>query len=264
VRLRFFCLIVLAAALVVVLAAFPAAPVSATEAQPAQVFVLAGQSNMLGRGMPLTLGAPSNPRLLVWREASSSWEIAKDPLGDGDANNGIGPGMTFGLGVIKKLRGSVGLVQCAVTGTRMAQWLPTGFAYGRCLTVIRAAGGHVAGILFLQGESDAQTEHNAQAWSGRFHRMLVAFRTELGENVPLVLGEIAHIDDSQFSFQNDVRNQQVRAAESNVGVTLVRTLDLPISPDGNHFTVDSYKEIGTRFANAWWQLDRAQAPFLVR
>jgi carbohydrate esterase-like sialic acid-specific acetylesterase len=262
VRLR--SLLVVLAGVLVALSAFPAALVSATTARPAQLFVLAGQSNMLGRGMPVTLGAASSARLLVWREASSSWEIAKDPLGDPtDTDNGIGPGMTFGLGAIKKLRGTVGLVQCAVTGTRINQWVPSGSAYRSCLTAIRAAGGHVAAILFLQGESDAQSENNARAWSGRFNRMLVAFRTDLSENVPLVLGEIGNIQDSHFSFQAEVRKQQVQAAQSNTGVTLVTTLDLPMSPDGVHFTVNSYMEIGTRFAAAWWQLARARAASLV-
>jgi hypothetical protein len=68
----------------------------------------------------------------------------------------------------------------------------------------------------------------------------------------------------QLSFQDEVREQQVEAAESNTGVALITTLDLPISPDGVHFTVNSYKEIGMRFAHAWWQLDYALAASLVR
>ncbi len=122
----------------------------------------------------------------------------------------------------------------------------------------------MAAILFLQGESDAQSANNARVWSGRFNRMLVGFRTDLGENVPLVLGEIGNIHDSHLSFSGEVRKQQEQAAESNTGVTLVTTLDLPMGPDGIHFTVNSYKEIGTRFANAWWQLARARAASLVR
>jgi len=39
-----------------------------------EVFVLAGQSNMAGRGQPLSLAAPTDPRLVIWR--SSAWQTA--------------------------------------------------------------------------------------------------------------------------------------------------------------------------------------------
>ena len=58
--------------------------------QPTQVFVLAGQSNMVGRGQPLSLGSPPDPHLELWRDGA--WIETSDPLGPPeDEDSGIGP-----------------------------------------------------------------------------------------------------------------------------------------------------------------------------
>src|SRR5437763_10242459 len=83
-------------------------------AQPAvEVFVLAGQSNMSGAGFPLTLASPPSPRLLIWR--TDHWAVAADPLAPprkpGSNQEGIGPGMTFGLQLLKRQPGArIGMI----------------------------------------------------------------------------------------------------------------------------------------------------------
>lgn len=222
---------------------------------PQEVFVLAGQSNMLGRGFPLSKGAPSDPRLLVWR--SDGWQVAADPLGDpADKANGIGPGMTFGLGAVQTLQGeTVGLVQCAVSGTTISKWEPPHSVYTNCINQVHAAGGHIDGIMFLQGESDASNKDDASKWAKRFAVVLNGFRTDLGSDVPLVIGQIGKL--SGFRYQSIVRDQQALAARSHPGVAMITTLDLKMGPDGVHFKPGSYKQIGTRFASAWWPLRQA-------
>jgi hypothetical protein len=246
-RLRFPLLALLLASLVA--AAGGSARTHAAASAPTQVFVLAGQSNMLGRGKPLTLASPTDPRLQIWR--TSAWQLASDPLGGGD--NGIGPGMTFGLSLLDLEPGeTVGLVMCAKGSTSIADWLPDAQAYRKCIAQARASGGPVAGVLFLQGETDAQSSTAARSWKQRFQRVHDAFEADLGGNVPFVLGQIGRIKAGGFGAQDEVRRQQAAAADANPGMPLVTTLDLPVGSDGIHFTVESYRTIGTRFANAWW------------
>jgi hypothetical protein len=225
---------------------------------PEQVFVLAGQSNMLGRGFPLSKGTPSDSRLLVWR--TDGWQVAADPLGDpSDKANGVGPGMTFGLGAIHTLDpATVGLVQCAVGGTTISKWTPPHSVYTNCINQVHAAGGHIDGILFLQGESDALNSSDASKWAKRFKVVLTAFRTDLGQDIPMVIGQIGKL--SGFPYQKTVRDQQVKAASSNPGVSMITTLDQKMGSDGVHFTVGSYKKIGTRFATAWAALRQIYGP----
>jgi hypothetical protein len=220
---------------------------------PDEVFVLAGQSNMLGRGQPVSMGAAGDPRLLVWRK-DGGWQVAVDPLGDpSDSANGVGPGMTFGLGAIQTLDPqTVGLVQCAVAGTTISKWTPPHSVYTSCIEQARQAGGYVDGVLFLQGESDARNDADATKWATRFRIALNAFRTDLGSGIPVVIGQIGKL--SGFPYQKTVRDQQAKAASMYRGVAMITTRDLQTQSDGVHFTVDSYKKIGTRFASAWWQL----------
>jgi len=251
-RVRLALAVVCAAAL----AAFATAePLGSALPMPQEVFVLAGQSNMLGRGFPLSAGAPSDTRLLVWRE--NGWQIAADPLGNpADAANGVGPGMTFGLGVLRSLHArAVGLVQCAVSGTTISKWQPTRSVYSKCIDQVHAAGGHVDGIIFLQGESDAAHEDDATHWAERFGRVVTAFRRDLGADVPIVIGQIGEL--AGFPYQAIVREQQAQAAATYPGVAMITTLDEKMGPDGVHFRVEAYEDIGTRFAEAWGPLRRS-------
>jgi Carbohydrate esterase, sialic acid-specific acetylesterase len=252
VRFRFPLLVAL---LAVFAAVFAAAESSGSSLPtPDEVFVLAGQSNMLGRGFPLSEGASSNSSLLVWRK--KAWKVAADPLGDKKVSaNGVSPGMTFGLGALEQLQPeTVGLVMCAVTGTTISKWQPPRAAYASCISQVQAAGGHVDGILFLQGESDATNKSDAGNWAKRFTVVLNGFRTDLGSDVPFVIGQIGHISASGFKYQQKVRDQQAKAAAAHPGLAMITTDDLDMGSDGLHFTVDSYKTIGERFATAWWQL----------
>jgi carbohydrate esterase-like sialic acid-specific acetylesterase len=252
VRFRFPLLVV---CLAVVAALFAAAESSGSSLPtPDEVFVLAGQSNMLGRGFPLSAGAPSDSHVLVWRK--KAWKVAVDPLGDPKVQaNGVGPGMTFGLGALQQLQPeTVGIVMCAVSGTTISKWQPSRSVYTNCINQVKTAGGHVDGILFLQGESDATNQSDASNWGKRFTNVLTGFRTDLGTDVPFVIGQIGKISASGFSYQKTVRSQQAAAATAHPGLAMIKTKDLPTGSDGLHFTVDSYKTIGERFATAWWQL----------
>jgi hypothetical protein len=219
---------------------------------PEHVFVLAGQSNMLGRGQPISADETSDPHLLVWRK--SKWKVAVDPLGDPkDSENGVGPGMTFGLHAIRTLApDNVGLVQCAVSGTTISKWEPPHSVYTNCIDQVRAAGGHIDAILFFQGESDATNSGDAGQWAKRFAIVLKAFRADLGANVPMVFAQIGKL--AGFKYQQTVRKQQAQAAAANRNVKMITTLDLPTASDGVHFTIASYRTIGARFSEAWSQL----------
>jgi hypothetical protein len=143
-------------------------------------------------------------------------------------------------------------VQCSVAGTTISKWQPPHSVYANCINQVRTAGGHIDGILFLQGESDAANKNDASRWAKRFRVTLTAFRTDLGADIPMVIGQIGKL--SGFPYQKTVRDQQAKAASSNPGVSMITTLDLKTGSDGVHFTVGSYETIGTRFATAWWAL----------
>jgi hypothetical protein len=228
-----------------------------TSPRPAQVFVLAGQSNMVGQGQPLSLAAPTDPRLLLWRDGK--WQVATDPLGSPDLRRrGVGPGMIFGLQVLKRQPGeTIGLIMCAKNGSSISEWQPGEDLYQRCIQAARAAATPVAGILFLQGEDEAHKDAaTAAGWSDRFLRVLAGFRADLGERVPFLLGQIGRLPP-EWAEQQVVRDEQARIAATTPGVRLVRTFDLPVFDA--HFTVAGYRILGARFATAWWRMKTPEA-----
>jgi Carbohydrate esterase, sialic acid-specific acetylesterase/IPT/TIG domain len=218
--------------------------------QPIQVFLLAGQSNMLGRAQPVTAGTPGPiANLLLYR--GGSWQPAGDPLGPpSDPDSGVGPGMTFGIGVLGYEPGTtVGLIMCAQGGTPIGVWLPGHRPFDRCRQTARAAGGTVAGVVFLQGEYEA-LHGDANRWHARFAKVEAAFQKDFGP-VPFVLGQIGNV---ARPYAQQVRDAQAAADAELAPVTLVSSIDLAVGPDGVHFTVGAEKTLGYRYADAWWTL----------
>uniref|UniRef100_A0A453MKQ4 Sialate O-acetylesterase domain-containing protein n=1 Tax=Aegilops tauschii subsp. strangulata TaxID=200361 RepID=A0A453MKQ4_AEGTS len=168
---------------------------------PTLVFILAGQSNMGGRG-----GATLNNRWdgVVPRECAPSprtlrlspalrWEEAREPLHSGiDVGNvlGVGPGIPFAHALLRAPacpKGAVvGLVPCAQGGTPIANWSRGSHLYDRMLTRARAAvagtngKGRVAAMLWFQGETDTIRREDALAYTGRMEALIRDVRRDLG------------------------------------------------------------------------------------
>ncbi|MGE5272287.1 MAG: sialate O-acetylesterase [Verrucomicrobiota bacterium] len=221
-----------------------------SQSPPDQVFILAGQSNMLGRGLPLSQGTPATSHLWNWR--AGFWRLASDPLGTPtDPENGIGPGMTFGTSLLSAEPGTrIGLVMCAVGSTGISDWQPNEGPFQSCVRHAVSTGGVVAGLLFLQGERDATQRGLAQKWATRFNSMLAGFRAIFGD-IPAVVAKIADITAPGHKFTELVQEQQDLAATQNTNVRFFPTADEPLDADGLHYTVQGYKDVGTRFAANW-------------
>ncbi|MBL8018233.1 MAG: sialate O-acetylesterase [Leptospirales bacterium] len=151
------------------------------QAVPAQwhgrlsLFVLAGQSNMSGRGAAVSL--PHTDRIFLFAN-DYHWKQAREPLDDPegqidevslDKNAGSGPGLAFASRLAAAYPGKViGLITCARGATTMFEWerrLGDDSLYGSCLKRIGAAKalGKVEGLLFFQGEWDAIDDSKSDA-----------------------------------------------------------------------------------------------------
>ena len=139
------------------------------------LFVLAGQSNMSGRGAALNL--PHTDRIFLFAN-DYHWKQAREPLDDPegqidevsmDKNAGSGPGLAFASRLAAAYPGkTIGLITCARGATTMFEWerrLGDDSLYGSCLKRIGAARalGKVEGILFFQGEWDAIDDSKPEA-----------------------------------------------------------------------------------------------------
>ncbi|VAH99646.1 unnamed protein product [Triticum turgidum subsp. durum] len=237
------------------------------ERAPTLVFILAGQSNMGGRG-GATVGnhwdrvvppecAPS-PRTLRL-SPSLRWEEAHEPLHAGvDVGNvvGVGPGMPFADALLRSSacpRGAiVGLVPCAQGGTPITNWSRGSEMYERMVTRARVAGagtGRIAALLWFQGEADAMRREDALAYTGRMEAFVRDVRRDLAMPNLLVIQVGIATAQKQGKWLDLVRKQQRAVRLPNL--KYVDAMGLPLANDITHLTTQAQVRLGKMLANAY-------------
>ncbi|KAK4860423.1 hypothetical protein QYF36_023580 [Acer negundo] len=237
---------------------------------PQNIFILAGQSNMAGRGgvtndtrtdtqvwdgivPPQCQPNPSILRL----SAKLKWVRAHEPLhADIDVNkiNGVGPGMPFFNAVLTKDPnfGVIGLVPCAIGGTNISEWKKGSFLYDQTVRRTQAAlqgGGVIRALLWYQGESDTVTREDAELYKQRSDKFFVDLRYDL--QVPMLPIIRVALASGQGPYIDIVREAQLQNDLLNV-----RTVDargLPLEPDVLHLTTPAQVRLGEMMAAAFLQ-----------
>jgi hypothetical protein len=232
----------------IMVATFFVAGVSGASAAPSPtlVFVLAGQSNMVGHGYPVVNAKPADS-IVAW---NNGWVDAQNPL----AAEGMSPGLPFARYVLSQRPSErIGLVMCAEDGSPVSRWREGGDLLSTCISKTRSAlgtGGRLGGVLFMQGETESMSADLAPTWLAGFQSFTTTIRAALGF-VPVVFGQIGAITDPRCVYQAQVRTEQTQARDTAHKTRMVTTLDLPLLPDGIHFTAHSAGRLGQRFARAW-------------
>ena len=255
-------------AAVAALAALLACSKAAIVEPPTTLFLLAGQSNMAGRGVVEAEDRIPNVRVLTLTQ-DLEWQPAADPIHfDKPRSVGVGPGRSFGLalaGADSSLR--IGLVPTAVGGTPISAWEPgardaeTGtHPYDDGLARARVAmrGGHrFAAVLWHQGESDA---HPAQSlvYAERLRALIRRLRADLGDpTLPVLIGELGKFSGAPWSEAKErVDSAQRAVAASKPNVVFVPSDGLRDKGDTIHFDAASERELGRRFARAYQALQK--------
>jgi hypothetical protein len=228
------------------------------------IYVLAGQSNMAGRGDVAKEDKTPHPRVLVLKK-DGTWAPAVDPLHYDKAHAGVGLGKTFAQVLADADESiTVGLVPTACGGSPIASWQPGGIhdqtnshPYDDALARTRRAleDGELHGILWHQGESDANPKL-AEVYGEKLTELIARFRKELASpQVPFVigqLGEFPHRPWSEGYRLVDAAQQEV--AKSVPGVAFVSSKDLTHRGDNLHFDSASLREFGRRYAAAYLAL----------
>jgi len=248
------------------------------------LWILAGQSNMEGVG---DLVDTETPHPLVHSfQSRESWALAEEPLHwlgesprpvhhilsgqpvpteipprDSARAKGAGLGLTFAKAMVEQTGVPVGLVPAAHGGTSMQQWDPArkgqgGHSlYGATLERVKAVGapggGRIAGILWYQGESDANPA-DAALYEARMTALVESFRADLGQpDLPFYFVQLGPFvtdpDPSLVAGWNQVRESQrlLLGALPNAG--MVSAIDCGLD-DGIHIDTTGLKTLGRRLA----------------
>lgn len=223
------------------------------------VWILAGQSNMVGRAR-IEEPYARDPRVRMLA-LNGVWQLATHPLHEqvtapGVTRPGYGPGLEFGRALSRALDVPIGLIICAKGGTSLAQWSPDlasegrASLYGNLLEQVRLAGGKVTGVLWYQGENDTGPEPSA-GYAKNFRTFVARLRADLKQpSLPFCYAQLARFANEPTAFYSEwnvVREAQ-RLAESELPpARIVATVDLE-NGDYIHLSRESQDRLGRRFA----------------
>ncbi|XP_073315799.1 probable carbohydrate esterase At4g34215 isoform X1 [Primulina huaijiensis] len=229
------------------------------------IFILAGQSNMSGRGgvingtwdrfvPPQCYPNPSILRL----DAGLEWEEAKEPLHyDIDFTKvcGIGPGMAFANSLLERDSsiGTIGMVPCAVGGTNITEWGRGSGLYNQMMRRAEAAargGGKFGGLLWYQGESDSLSKEDAMLYRTRLEKFFTDVRSDLqSPSLPIIQVAIA---SGLGQYIDIIRKAQLENELPNVAS--VDAKGLKLEPDGLHLSTAAQVQLGEMLADAFLRI----------
>ncbi|XP_077231523.1 putative carbohydrate esterase At4g34215 [Tasmannia lanceolata] len=226
------------------------------------IFLLAGQSNMAGRGgviggkwdgvvPPECQPDPSIQRL----NSRLQWEEAHEPLHAGiDVNKtcGVGPGMAFANAIRTSgsIKGVVGLVPCAIGGTKISKWAQGTPLYENMVQRAKEslkAGGTIRALLWYQGETDTILASDADSYKANMEQLIANLRSDLqSPNLPVIQVALA---SGEGPFIDMVREAQLGIKLPNVSV--VDAKGLPLKNDHLHLTTEAEVKVGKMLADAF-------------
>ncbi len=228
------------------------------------LILLAGQSNMAGRGEVGPEDKTIHPRIFALSK-DGQWLPAVDPIHYDKKSAGVGLGKSFALVLAESNDDiAIGLIPAACGGSPISTWTPGGYheqtkshPFDDAMQRTRKAmaDGVLKGILWHQGEADSRPER-AFAYQERLMELIQRFRKDLGQaDLPFILGQLGKFEANPWNeYKKEVNKAHLSVAEEIAGVRFVSSNGLTAKPDNIHFDSKSLREFGRRYAEAYLAL----------
>jgi len=225
------------------------------------LFLLAGQSNMAGRGKVAEEDTIAHPRVLTLNK-ENEWVPAKDPIHFDKRVAGVGLGRTFGTTLADRDPAvTIGLIPCAAGGSPISSWEPGGYhgqtrshPYDDAVKRTRIAmqRGTLKAILWHQGESDSKPD-KARVYEEKLHIMIERLRGEFQTpDLRFILGQLGRFPDRPWDDARELVNSIHESTPNKVKNTaFVVSTGLKHKGDKVHFDAKSIREFGKRYAEAY-------------
>ena len=244
------------------------------------VWILGGQSNMEGIGNLCDAPAP-HPMVRAFY-TRDEWGLAREKLhylqeavdvfhngyGDGaqrpsreilekgrkELEKGTSPGLAFGIEMHRRTGVPQGLIACAHGGTSMAQWSPAlrdqggASLYGAMMRRYEKLGQAVAGVLWYQGESDANRK-DAAVYTENMVNLVESTRRDMAlPGLPWFVVQLGcHASSEDGTAWNNIQEQQRRLPERIKHLDVASAVDLDLD-DGIHISGKGQQVLGRRLA----------------
>ena len=224
------------------------------------IFLMAGQSNMAGRGFVQPEDTLIDTRVLALNK-NNEWVYAKEPLHYYEpSRTGLDCGLSFGKTLSKKYGNTItiGLVPCAVGGSSIEQWMGDSTyrgvtLYSNFLEKAKRAASHgtIKGILWHQGESNTGPRSHID-YKKKLESFFAKVRNDLQQpGLPVYLGPIGlYLTNYSFPYRDAVNNDIKDLSKPGNNIYLIKTSDFGHLKDTIHFDSRSQRLMGKRFANA--------------
>jgi len=233
--------------------------------RPVKIFLLGGQSNMDGCGISEEL----TDTYKVHPENTMTWDNKKEtwvPLGtDSFAERRkykFGPEIAFSHLLAKKYPNyTIAVVKTSGGGTKLwKHWLPEQAMYKRFLANMENAlqqlgdSGvtyEICGMLWMQGESDAETIEWANAYENNLKILFDDVRIQTQkEDLPIVMGRISIglLRETPWPFDHTkiVQKAQENVAAEDENVFIINTDKLKTLKDNTHFNSEAQIWLGEK------------------
>ncbi len=248
------------------------------EPKPDLIFLLSGQSNMVGSGYSADLPNTDDYKpyrkhlknVSIWNVREKSWQ----PLQLGKR---FGPEIGFAHALSSSHPGKhIGLVKYAAGGTSMDKWAPGGKLYTRLMTASQdatrnAPDAKLAAMLWHQGESDSDTKEVAEAYHGKMIQFVESVRKDTNNpNLLFILGQInpakSYCGRPRFLHADIVKKAQTELKVANTvmiktddcemnpyhaGLNCPKEAQIPKNEDNIHYSGKGQIKMGRRFAKAY-------------
>lgn len=226
------------------------------------VFILAGQSNMAGRGKVEPMDTIPDPRILTINKGGELI-LAKEPLHFYEPTlTGLDCGLSFGKELLKHIPDSISilLIPTAVGGSAINQWITDEtfrnvplFSNFKEKAALGKQYGSVKAILWHQGESDAAAPETIEIYDKQLAHLFGKFRDEVGNpTLPISMGRLGSYSKTGANWQA-INSKMEAYQKTDPHVNLIKSKDLNDKGDFVHFDSEGQRALGQRHAKAFIQ-----------
>lgn len=226
------------------------------------VFLMAGQSNMAGRGFVEPQDTIASERILTINK-SNEIILAKEPLSFYEPTMaGLDCGMSFAKNMLNKVPENVSilLIPTAVGGSSINKWVGDSIhrevkllSNFKAKVELAKKYGKIKGILWHQGESNANKKGMIN-YEENMSVLFREFRKAVGNNkLPILIGELgsySNNNDSKQLINEKIQNYILN--DSNA--FMITTSDLKDRGDKVHFDSEGQRIMGSRFAETYLKI----------